>query len=64
MTEDVLDEIYYIISDFVRLYTYLKSWILTEAKTQRKIILGDGVQDWIPAQNIFKENTFWQVDFL
>ena len=62
--QDVLDEIYYMISDKVKPYTYLKSWALLETKTQRVAIISEDMYDWIPAQNIFRMNTLWKVVFL
>lgn len=62
--QDILDEIYYIISDVVRAYTYLESWVLLEKKSQRVAIISEDIYDWIPAQSIFKINTLWEVKFL
>lgn len=62
--QDVLDEIYYTISDKVKPYTYLKSWALLEIRTQRAAIVSEDVYDWIPAQSIFRINTLWKVVFL
>jgi len=62
--QDVLDEIYYIISDVVRAYTYLESWVLLEKKSQRVVIISEDIYDWVPAQSIFKMNTLWEVKFL
>ena len=64
VVEEVLDEIYRIISDFVSPYTYLESWVLTEVRTQRMAIISRDIQDWIPAKDIFKANTIWEVEFL
>ncbi len=61
---DVLDEVYYIIYDFVEPYTYLKSWVLTEIKTQRPLILNEYMQEKIPANIIFKQNLYFHIDFL
>lgn len=62
--QDILDEIYYLISERVKPYTYLKSWVLLETKTQRAAIVSDDIYDWIPAQSIFKMNTLWRVVYL
>lgn len=61
---DVLDEVYYVIYDFVKPYTYLESWVLTEIRTQQRLILNQSMQEKIPAQIIFKQNLFFQIDFL
>lgn len=61
---DVLDEVYYAIYDFVKPYTYLESWVLTEIRTQQRLILNQSMQEKIPAQIIFKQNLFFQIDFL
>lgn len=62
--QDILDEIYYMISDVVKPYKYLKSWVLLEKKTQRAAIISDDVYDWISAQSIFKINSLWKVVYL
>ena len=60
----LLDEVYFIISDYVGAYTYLQSWVLTDCNTQQMVILNQAMQNLIPAQNIFLRNSFWQVEFL
>ena len=62
--QDILDEIYYMISDVVKPYKYLESWVLLEKKTQRAAIISDDVYDWISAQSIFKINSLWKVVYL
>lgn len=62
--QDVLNEIYYMISDMVEPYQYLESWVLLEIKTQRAAIISDDIYDWIPAQSIFKINSLWKVVYL
>lgn len=62
--QDILDEIYYMISDVVKPYKYLESWVLIEIKTQRAAIISDDIYDWIPAQSIFKINSLWKVVYL
>lgn len=62
--QDVLNEIYYMIADIVEPYKYLESWVLLETKTQRAAIISDDVDDWIPAQSIFKINSLWKIVYL
>ena len=62
--QDILNEIYYMISNVVKPYKYLESWVLLEMKTQRAAIISDDVYDWIPAQSIFKINSLWRVVYL
>lgn len=62
--KDILDEIYYMISDVVEPYKYLESWVLLEIKTQKAAIVSDDIYDFIPAQNIFKINSLWKVIYL
>lgn len=60
---DVLDEIYFTIQEQVRSFTYLISWILQEKITERPLVIS-GVQNSIPAHNIFKKDSAWEVKFL
>ena len=62
--QDVLDEIYYMISEMVLPYKYLESWVLLETKTQKVAIISEDVYGWIPAQSIFKVNSLWKVVYL
>lgn len=62
--KDILDEIYYMISDIVKPYKYLETWVLLETKTQRAAIISEDMYDWIPAQSIFKINSLWRVVYL
>lgn len=62
--QDILDEIYYMISDVVKPYKYLESWVLLEKRTQRAAIISGDIYDWIPAQSIFKINSLWKVVYL
>lgn len=62
--KDILDSIYYLISDIVKPYMYLKTWVLLEERSKRALIVTDDVYDWIPAQSIFKINSLWKVVYL
>lgn len=62
--QDILNEIYNLISNVVKPYKYLESWVLLEMKTQRAAIISEDVYDWIPAQSIFKINSLWRVVYL
>lgn len=64
MVKDVLDEIYYMISDMVEPYKYLETWVLLETKTQRAAIISDDMYDLILAQSVFKINSLWKVVYL
>lgn len=55
--KDILDEIYFMISEIVQPYKYLQTWVLLELKTQKAAIISDDVYDWIPAQSVFKMNS-------
>ena len=57
---DILDEIYYLLYDRVKPYTYLSSWVLVEKNTKRYAIIWN-IQDWVPANFIFKPGTLWKV---
>lgn len=62
--KDILDEVYFMISEMVQPYKYLETWVLLELKTQKVAIISDDVYDWIPAQSIFKMNSLWKVVYL
>lgn len=61
---NVLDEIYFMISDVVEPYKYLESWVLLESKTQRAAIISDDIYEMVPAQSIFKINSLWKIVYL
>lgn len=62
--QDILNKIYYLISNEVKPYEYLKTWVLLETKTHRAAIVSDDICDWIPAQSIFRVNLLWKVVYL
>lgn len=57
---DILDEIYFSMSDIVEPYMYLKKWVLREIQCGRLLIMSD-ITDWVSALSIFKRNTEWEV---
>lgn len=60
---DVLDEIYFLLYGKVLPYTYMSSWILREKRKKRYVCISS-VQDWIPANYIFKPETIWEVIYI
>ncbi len=60
---DVLDSVYCILNERVKAYKYLETWIIKEKRTNRYVVISD-VQDLVPAMNIFRPNTKWEVEFL
>lgn len=62
--QDILDKIYCLISNKVKPYEYLKTWVLLEIKTQRAAIVSEDIYDWVPAQSIFRVNSLWKVVYL
>lgn len=62
--KDILDNIYNLISEAVKPYTYMETWALLETKSHSALIICDDILDWIPAKNIFKLNSLWKIVYL
>ena len=56
---DVLNNIYFMIADKVKPFTYLNSWILEEAKSKVKLVVYE-VSQMIPANFIFTPASEWK----
>lgn len=60
---DILDHIYFLLYKKVLPYTYMTSWILKEKRTDRYAIVSS-IQDWIPANYVFRSETAWEVVYI
>src|SRR5262249_21078830 len=60
---NVLDEVYFRISDMVGAYTFLTEWTLVEAKTGRELSF-DTLKQVIPASTVFKSGQIYQLKML
>jgi len=61
--QDVLDNVYYMISDHVKSFRYLTEWILYN-KTSSKFLVIREVGDLIPARFVFERGSVWEVQKL
>lgn len=59
----VFDSIWYLLSNYVEPFTYLKNWILIDYVRKRKLIIKE-VATMIPASIIFRPEIIWQVEKL
>lgn len=58
--QDVLDKVYFAISNYVTPYQYMQSWVLRESNTGVYMIMYE-VTSLVPASFIFKKDSHWQV---
>ena len=56
----ILNDIYFLIEDFVPPFTYLQSWILREKISKTNLVIYE-ITKLIKASEIFKPNTIWQI---
>ena len=58
--QETLNDIYFLIEDFVPPFTYLQSWILREKISKTNLVIYE-ITKLIKASEIFKPNTIWQI---
>jgi hypothetical protein len=57
--QEVLDNVYYMLVDEVKPFTYLESWLLREIKTARQLIVRE-VANRIPAHFVLAPHSEWE----
>jgi hypothetical protein len=58
--QDVTNTLYFMLKEYVPIYTYLEEWIIVEHATYKHVVIRE-VADKIPAKAIFKPNTKWKI---
>jgi hypothetical protein len=57
--QDVLDNVYYMLGDEIRPFTYLEAWLLREISSSRQLIVRE-VANRIPAHSVLAPNSEWE----
>lgn len=58
--QSLTNRLYFMISEYVDLYSYLAEWVIIEQETNKHVIIRE-VASLISASSIFKPNTKWKI---
>lgn len=57
--QDVLNNMYFLLGDYIRPFTYMEKWILKHPKTEQRLIIRE-IARMIPAKFVFHSDIEWQ----
>jgi hypothetical protein len=58
--QDITDTLYFMLSKYITVYSYMEQWIILEKASRKKVIIRE-ISTQIPAKYVFEQNSIWEI---